>query len=129
MSLQFDSRENYMKKRIIKSTTMNGPNVVSAYTTTYQRTLAIPHGEVGRIPYCRVYYEPFRDGRITNAYEDSQDWLSDPPNNYGGSASAPICCYWVDETNLYVMLRYTTNALSATAFPIHYIIYRDYGLA
>lgn len=130
MGLQFDSRRNYMKKAKIASTMMAGPNNQSSYILQYERTVAIPHGiPGGRVPFCRVYYEPWRDGRITQAYEDSQNWLSDPPNNYGGyPGNAPVCSYWVDETNVYVQLRYETNTFASTDFPIHVIAYRDYGL-
>lgn len=130
-TLQFDSRRNYMKKAKIASTSMLGPNSVSAYTSTYERTIAIPHGiPGGRVPFCRVFYEPWRDGRITAAYEDSQDWLADPPNDYGGyPGNAPVCSYWVDATNVYIQLRYVTNGLAALSFPLHIIAYRDFGVA
>lgn len=129
--LQFDSRRNYMKKAKILSTTMPGPNSSSSYTGTYERTITIPHGITsGVTPFCRVFYEPWRDGRITAAYEDSQDWLADPPNNYGGfPGNAPVCSYWADETNVYIQLRYLTNTFASTNFPIHVIAYRDFGVA
>lgn len=131
MGLQFDSRRNYMKKAKILSTTMLGPNVQSTYTLQYERTVAIPHGiPGGRVPFARVYYEPYRDGRITQAYEDSQNWLGDPPNDntlYPGVA--PVCSYWVDATNVYVQLRYDNASLAALNFPIHLIAYRDWGVA
>jgi hypothetical protein len=128
--LQFDSRRNYMKKAKILSTTMSGPNSASPYTATYERTVSIPHGITnGKVPFARVFYEPWRDGRITAAYEDSQDWLSDPPNNYGGfPGNAPVCSYWVDATNVYIQLRYQTNTFATTDFPIHVIAYRDFGV-
>lgn len=131
MALQFDSRKNYMKKAKILSTTMQGANSASPYTGTYQRTVQIPHGiPGGRIPFARVYYEPYRNGTITAAYDDSQDWLANPPNNYGGyPGSAPVCCYWVDDTYINVQLRYIDNSQASLNFPIHIIAYRDYGVA
>lgn len=131
MTLQFDSRRNYMKKAKIASTTMLGANNQSAYTFQYERTIAIPHGiPGGRVPFCRVFYEPWRDGRITQAYEDSQNWLGDPPNDptlFPGNA--PICSYWVDDVNVYIQLRYDNNSQAGLSFPIHLIVYRDWGVA
>lgn len=119
-----------MKKAKIASTTMLGANSVSSYTATYQRTIQIPHGISGVIPFARVYYEPYRDGRITAAYDDSQDWLADPANDYGGyPGNAPICCYWVDSVNINIQLRYIDNSQAALSFPIHVIAYRDFGVA
>lgn len=129
MTLQFDSRRNYMKKHIYGSGTMGGPNTAPAYTGNYYRIAAIPHN-LGYVPFYRAFYEPYRDGRIMNAYWDSQGWLADPPNNYAGFPGvAPVLMTWADATNVYFMLEYQDGSLSGGTFVIHYVIYLDYGVA
>ncbi len=75
----------------------------------------------------RAYYEPFLDGKVFECFQDTQYYFSNPINTYGGTEDAPTMLAWADETKLYLRLYFTTNAFAATEFPIHWVIYQDYG--
>lgn len=107
------------------SSTMSGPNTDKIFSFRSYKT--IPHN-LGYVPLFRLYYEPYIDGRIMEAYNDSQNWIGPDPNNFIGPETAPTVFAYADEFNLYVELVFIDGSLSANTYPIHYVIYRDYGV-
>lgn len=122
----FTSNKNYMKRALADTETMTGPNV--DYTFFFAKDLTITHS-LGIVPFYRVFYEPFNDGKVFEAIQDSQYYLSDPINTYGGSADAPVCYTEATDTTLRISLGFIDGTLSGDSFPVHYVIYKDYGLA
>lgn len=128
MARQVTSDKNYMKRHPASgSSTMLGPNVARTFSY-YTRDLVIPHN-IGRVPMVRVFYEPFRDGKLHEGIQDGQYYLSNPVNTYGGTEDGPTLLISVDENNLYIRMFFTQNTLAAVSFPIHWVIYWDYGAA
>lgn len=127
MSRQLTSDKNYMKRHPASaSQNMLGPNVSQFGGAWYTRELVIPHN-IGKPPMIRVFFEPFRDGKIYEAIQDGQYYLSNPPNTYGGTEDGPTLMAYTDEGNLYIKLFFFDASLAAVNIPIHYIIYWDYG--
>lgn len=109
------------------SDTMLGPNTSRFFGNYYTRDYEVTHN-LGYVPLYRAYYEPFRDGKVFEAFQDTQYYFSNPINTYGGTEDAPTMLVWADETKLYLRIYFTTSAFSATAFNIHWVIYQDYGV-
>lgn len=126
MARQVTSDKNYMKRHPASgSGTMKGPNTAQLFSY-YTRDLVIPHN-IGKPPMVRVFFEPFRDGKIYEGIQDGQYYLSNPPNTYGGTEDAPTMLIYTDSVNLYIRLFFTQNTLANVDIPIHWIIYWDYG--
>lgn len=132
--LQFNSNRNYMKRTTTTiSTTMLGPNTSRFFGSYYTRDLVIAHGlNTGkpaqhRIPMFRAYYEPYRDGKVFEAFQDTQYYYSTPINTYGGTEDAPTMLAFADDTNVTFRLFFTQVTLAALSFNVHAIIYQDYG--
>lgn len=122
----FTSQKNYMKRDSSSgSDTMLGPNTNETFY--YTRDYTIDHN-LGITPLFRVYYEPYNDGRVMEAYNDGQGYFSDPINTYGGTEDAPVCFTKADNNQLTITLYFLDSSLSASSFPIYWVIYRDYGL-
>ena len=109
------------------SSTMLGPDTSRFFGSYYTRDLEITHGITNRTPMIRVFYEPFRDGKVFEAFQDTQYYFSNPINTYGGTEDAPTMLAWADAQKVYLRLYFTTNAFQATSFNYHAIIYQDYG--
>jgi len=126
--LQFSSLRNYMKRHESSgSDTMLGPDTSRFFGSYYTRDYVITHDIQDRVPMYRAYYEPFRDGKVFEGFQDTQYYFSNPINTYGGTEDAPTMLAFADETTLTLRLYFTTNAFSATEFNIHWVIYQDYG--
>lgn len=128
-NFQFISTRNYMKKDIASSGTSSlaGPSVSFYFGNGYKSTLTIPHN-LGYVPLFRVYYEPYRDGRVMEAFQDNAWYLPETPNATRINAIAPTLMAWADQINLYVVLYFTDSTLSAYNFPIYHTVYKDYGV-
>lgn len=127
-NFQFISTRNYLKRHSSSgSNTMLGPNTLQTFGY-YTRDFEVNHN-LGYIPLFRVYYEPFRDGKVLEGFQDTQYFLTNPPNDFSSfTEDGPSCLSWVDENKLYIRLYFTTNALAALAFNIHWVLYQDYGV-
>lgn len=126
MARQVTSDKNYMKRHPASgSGVIQGPNTLRTFGY-YTRDLVIPHN-IGKPPMVRVFFEPFRDGKLYEAIQDGQYYLSNPVNTYGGTEDGPTLLVWTDETNLYLRIFFTLNTLAAVDIPIHWVIYWDYG--
>lgn len=125
---QFISTRNYMKKDPSSGIVdLQGPNVSKYFGILYISQQVVAHN-LGYVPLFRVYYEPYRDGRIMEAFQDNAWYLPDTPNGLKLSEVAPTCMSWADETNLYIELDFVNSTLSGFTFPIYWTIYKDYGL-
>lgn len=118
---------NYMKRDPISSSTdMAGPNELKfAY---YRRVLTINHN-LKYVPMVRVYYEPYLDGTIMEAYTDTQKWIGPTPNNFVGPETAPTCFFTVSENTLEIELWFIDATLANNLYKVYWVIYRDYGVA
>jgi len=126
--LQFSSLRNYMKRHESSgSDTMLGPSTSRFFGSYYTSEYLIYHGILDRSPMFRAYYDAFRDGKVFECFQDTQYYFSNPINTYGGTEDAPTMLAWATEEYLHLRLYFTTNAFSATEFPIHWVIYQDYG--
>lgn len=126
MARQITSDKNYMKRHPASgSQNMLGPNVARTFGY-YTRDLVIPHN-IGRPPMVRVFFEPFRDGKIYEAVQDGQYYLSNPPNTYGGTEDGPTLMFFTDGLNLTLRMFFFDGSLAAVNIPVYYIIYWDYG--
>jgi hypothetical protein len=129
----FTSDKNYMKRSPASGTySMLGPSVAATFSYFYS-DFKTPHlvkgaGGVPFIPMFRLYYEPFQDSKIWEAFQDTQNYFTNPMNTYGGTDDGPTALSWVDNTYLYVRLYFDTTALAAVNFPLYAIIYEDYGM-
>lgn len=124
-NILFTTNKNYMKRDSSSgSDTMLGPDTLY---WDYGRDYVIEHN-LGYVPIFRVYYEPFGDGKIVEAFHDSQAYVTDPLNEFGGSADGPTCWASADENNLTITLYYQDDTLQSTEFPIYWVIYKDYGV-
>jgi hypothetical protein len=127
MSRQITSDKNYMKRHPASgSDVMLGPNTSRFGGAWYTRDYVIPHN-IGACPMIRVFYEPFRDGKLYEAVQDDQYYLSNPINTYGGTEDGPTLMAFVDETNLTLRMFFAFNTLAAISIPIYWVIYWDYG--
>lgn len=126
-NFQFISTRNYMKRHSSSgSDTMLGPNTSRFFGSYYTRDYEVEHN-LGYKPLFRAYYEPFRDGRVFEAFQDTQYYFSNPINTYGGTEDAPTMLVWVDNNKLYMRLYFVNTNFSASDFWIHWVIYQDYG--
>lgn len=127
-NFQFISTRNYMKRHDSSgSDTMLGPNTSRFFGNYYTRDYEVTH-DLLYVPLFRVYYEPYRDGKIYEAFQDTQYYFSTPINTYGGTEDAPTMLVWADDRKLYMRLFFPYNTLSALSFNIHWVIYQDYGV-
>ena len=126
--VQYRSDKNSMKRAAESgSTTMLGPNVSEYFGNLWTRTLTIPHN-LGYVPFVRAFYEPFGDGKLMPATDDSDYYHSNPVNNYGGGEDGPTMAVKPDATNLIIELKYLNNTRAAQSFPVYWVIYKDFGL-
>ena len=124
---QFLSTRNYMKRHESSGTyLLAGPNTARFFSSYFTSEVAIPHN-LGYVPLFRMYYEPFQNGELFEAFQDTQYYFTNPINTYGGSESGPTLLAWADEYNVYARLYFPFNTLNASTFPIHAVIYQDYG--
>lgn len=125
---QFITTRNYMKKDPSSGTgTMAGPSVSQYFGNYYTTTRVIAHN-LGYVPLFRVYYEPYRDGRVMEAFQDTAYYLPTEPNGLKLIEVAPTLMSYADETNLYLELCFVFNTLSGFNFNVHWTIYKDYGM-
>lgn len=128
MSRQVTSDKNYMKRNPASThTTMLGPDTLRFGGSWYTRDKVIPH-TVKKPPLVRVFYEPFGDGKLYEAIQDSQNFLTNPPNTYGGTQDGPTLMVSFDADNLYLRMFFPNNTKAAVSYPIYYVIYWDYGM-
>lgn len=109
------------------SSTMLGPSTSRYFGSYFTTDFEVLHN-LGYTPLIRAYYEPYRDGRLFEAFQDTQYYFSNPINTYGGTEDAPTMLVWADETKLYMRLYFSFNTLAAFSFNIHWVIYQDYGV-
>lgn len=127
MAKQVTSDKNYMKRHPASGPyTMQGPNVSRFFGSWFTRDLVIPHN-IGKPPMIRVFYEPYRDGKVFEATQDGQYYFSTPINTYGGTEDAPTLMPFVDENNLTLRMFFFDNRFASTDFNIFVVIYWDYG--
>lgn len=129
-NILFTTTKNYMKRSPASGTythTWSGTSRFSGAWYTSEFTVA--HEVDGKVPMFRLYYEPFKDGRIFEAFQDDQYYLSDPPNTYGGSTTAPTVLASADSTNITIRLFFTDNSFNGTDFTFYLVVYEDYGAA
>lgn len=127
-NFQFISTRNYMKRHSSSgSATMLGPDTSRYFGSFFTRDYEVVHS-LGYAPIFRAFYEPFQDGRLFEAFQDTQYYFSNPINTYGGTEDAPTVLVWADTHKLYIRLFFTFNTLSGVSFPIHWVIYQDYGM-
>lgn len=125
---QFISTRNYMKKDPSSGTSvLQGPNTSKYFGNIYITQLVVSHN-LGYVPLFRVYYEPYLDGKVMEAFQDNAWYLPETPNIMRVNAIAPTCMTWADENNLYIELNFIDNTLSANNYPVYWTIYKDYGL-
>ena len=125
---QFISTRNYMKKDQSSGTgTMQGPSTSKYFGNLYITQMVVNHN-LGYTPLFRVYYEPYRDNRVMEAFQDNAWYLPETPNATRVNAIAPTCMTWADENNLYIELNFNSNSLSGYTYPVYWTIYKDYGL-
>lgn len=123
----FTSDKNYMKRNPISgSTTVQGPATNKVFSYTSEASLT--HG-LGYVPMFRTYYEPYLDGRVFEAFQDVADGLPEPINSTSITYVAPLLLSWADENKLWFQSYFNNNSLSANNYPVHGIIYNDYGLS
>jgi len=126
-NFQFISDKNYMKKDPSSGTAdLQGPNV-SKYFGNLYISQQVVHHNLGYTPLFRVYYEPYRDGRIMEAFQDNAWYLPDTPNGLKLTEVAPTLMSWADDEYLYIELNFINSTLSGFTFPIYWTIYKDYG--
>lgn len=126
-NFQFISDKNYMKKDPSSGTAnLQGPNVSKYFGNLYISQQVVNH-DLGYTPLFRVYYEPYRDGRIMEAFQDNAWYLPDTPNGLKLTEVAPTLMSWADDKYLYIELNFINSTLSGFTFPIYWTIYKDYG--
>lgn len=124
----FNSTKNYLKRDPSSgSDSMLGPNSSLYGGYIFQRTKTVAHN-LGYVPFCKVFYEPFGDGTIIPIISLPLQQLA---NNIVGSGSStgPGLLYWADTTNLYIRLYYEDATLANNTYPIHWVVYKDFQLA
>jgi len=126
--VQFRSDRNFLKRDPSSgSTIMLGPNVSEYFGNLYTRTLVINHA-LGYVPFYRVFYEPFGDGKLMVPIMDT-DWaISNPINTFGGTPDGPCLLAQADEVNLTLTLMLDNGSRAAQQFPVYWVIYKDFGL-
>ena len=124
----FRSDRNFMKRdAITNSIMMSGPNEGRYYNSAYIRRVTINHN-LGYVPFFRVFYEPFGDGKLFPAIYDTDYALPNPINTFGGANAGPVMMAQADETTLELTLVYPDASKASVQYPVHYVIYKDYGL-
>lgn len=124
--LQFTSNKNYMKRHpATTSFMMDGPNTFLPFK--YVRNVSIPH-DMGRPPFYRVAYEPFNDGKVFLATINSDTGLRDPINGTG-TQIAPCLLAKSTASEVVLTMYYFDASLASNTYPVHCVIYKDYGLA
>lgn len=136
--LLLTTNRNYMKRAPSSgSKLMQGP---SNATDPGFSDLTIPHGVKDAngnpiVPLFRVFYEPWQDGRLIEAFKDTDDVNNaNPVDNVTVAGAGPCLFASADNTNLYLSLSWSPSLgdgtdKSSLAFPVYYIIYQDYGVA
>lgn len=128
-NFQFISTKNYMKKdESSGSTDLQGPNESKYFGNLWITQHVISHN-LGYVPLFRVYYEPYRDGRVMEGFQDNGWFLPSSPNEVRITEVAPTIMAWADENKLYIELNYINNTLAGVTFPVYWVIYKDYGVA
>lgn len=126
-NFQFISDKNYMKKDPSSGTgTMAGPSVSFYFGNGYKSNKTITHN-LGYVPLFRVYYEPYLDNKVMEAFQDNNWALPETPNIVRVTNVAPTCMVWADNTYLYIELNYTDATLAGNTYSVHWTIYKDYG--
>ncbi len=124
-STAYDSRKNIMKRASVSGSIDVAAPSTNAYVLLYITNYPpIPHN-LGYVPAFRYAYEPFKDGVIWPPLADRNGGQASNPTNT--LQKGPGIIAWADETNLYIQLFYTSNALTGT-YKVHYTIYRDFKL-
>lgn len=127
-NFQFISNKNYMKKHSSSGKgTMKGAGTDVYFGSTYKNVYEVNHN-LGYVPMFRVYYEPYRDGRIMEGFQDTSTYLPSTPNGVRTSAVAPTCMTYADENKLYIALYFNSNSQQTLDFPIYWTVYMDYGV-
>ena len=127
-NFQFITTRNYMKRDPSSgSFELQGPATSRYFGNLYITQHIVPHN-LGYVPLFRVYYEPYRDGRVMEAFQDTAWFLPSSPNEVRITEVAPTLMSWADSENLYLELNYINSTLSGLTFPIYWVIYQDYGV-
>lgn len=127
-NFQFITNKNYMKRHDSSgSANLAGPSVSKYFGNLYITQYVVNHN-LGYVPLFRVYYEPYSNGRIMEAFQDTAWFLPSSPNEVRVTEVAPTLMAWADEYNLYIELNFPYNTLSGNIFPTYWVIYEDYGV-
>jgi len=131
--LAFESSLNYMKRdSSTGSNTMLGPSTSYYYGVFYGNDYVVTHNLgliTGFVPMFRVYYEPFGDGKIIKAQNNSNYVMENPPLTTAYPfVGGPTCLAKMNSTTLTISLYYQDNTLASNIYPIYWVIYKDYGL-
>ena len=114
----FTSNKNYLKRDPTSgSTEIPGPTAVAAWFN-YATEYPIEHN-LGYVPLVRVYYEPFKDGKIYQATGRRLSGLG-PGLAYGDT----MCFFEITSTTLTISLE-RALAPDSDNYPIYWVIYRD----
>lgn len=117
------SLKNYLKRdESSGSSQMAAP--ATSYEGIFRTTLTIPH-TLGKVPFVRVYYEPYKDGVIYNAQGNRlQGYITKID---GTNTRAPYCLVTPSANSITIELGYTSNALTGN-YNVYWVIYKDYAL-
>lgn len=127
-NILFTTAKNYMKRSPASGTYTHTWNGTLRYSGSwYTSEFSVAHQVDGKVPMYRLYYEPYRDGRIFEAFQDDQYYLADPPNSTSSVGAAPTVLSWSDSTDIHVRLFFTDNSFQGTDFTFYLVVYEDYG--
>lgn len=114
----FTSKKNYLKRHTSSGqASVTGPGVLAAWFNYYS-TYTVAHN-LGYVPMVRVYYEPYKDGKIYPATGRRLSGLG-PGLAYGDT----ICLWEADTANLTIYLE-RALAPDTGAYPVYWVIYLD----
>lgn len=116
MTLFFTADKNYLKRSPVSgSTTMNAPNVATAWST-FETSTVITHN-LNSIPLVRVFYEPYADGNVF--FRSGQRGLGGAETYTNGIA----CFYQLSTTTLTIFLG--SDVSKVGTIPIYWVIYLE----
>lgn len=124
-NINFWSGKNYMKRDSTSGTTTLAAPVTAMGAGGYFRTTAIIGHSLAVVPFCRVFYQPFKDGVIYPAQGNrlvGTVQKIDGTNNFG-----PICLATPTSTTLTIEIGFDANTLTGS-YTVYYVLYKDYAL-
>lgn len=130
-NILFTTQKNYMKRSPASGTYTHTWSGTSRFGGAwYTSEFSVAHEVSGKIPMFRLYYEPYRDGRIFEAFQDDQYYLPpSQPNSTSGTPAAPTVLSYADGTNITIRLFYPDNSFNGSDFTFYLVVYEDYGAA